>query len=308
MIAFTVHASGPLATIQDLGRPGYAGVGVSVSGAADRAALIRANGLVGNLAGAPAIESTLGGLILGVESPLTVAVAGAPAPVSVNDTLVDVSGPIRLTAGDVVSVGMPVTGLRVYVAIRGGIAVEPVLGSASWDSLARIGPPPLGRGAVIRRGYTIAPREGSAGIPRPDSLPDSLPVSRSDSRSPIPGPPGTHRVRAWFGPREDWFEPQSLLTLATRDFVVTTASDRIGLRLAGPVLKRRRFAELPSEPVVRGSVQVPPDGQPLVFLADHPTTGGYPVIAVVEDAETDHLAQARPGEVIRFAMRQPTWS
>ncbi|SDQ86204.1 biotin-dependent carboxyltransferase family protein [Quadrisphaera sp. DSM 44207] len=284
--ALHVLAPGPHAAVQDLGRPGRAALGVGASGAADRAALRRANRLLGDPEGTAAVETTLGGLRVRAEGDLLVAVTGAPVPVMVSGRgSVRTAGTeevLRLRAGEELALGTPTSGLRGYVAVRGGIAVPPVLGSRSTDVLAGLGPPLLAAGTVLPVG------------PAPAAPPvlDALPV---------PAPPaGDLVLRVVLGPRDDWFTPEAVRALLGAAWTVGPASDRVGMRLLGPALARTRAQELPSEGLVRGALQVAAGGAPTLMLADHPVTGGYPVIAVVLDADTDAAAQARPGQRLRF--------
>lgn len=279
-----ILAPGPLATLQDLGRPGWAHVGVSASGAADRGSHRLANRLVGNDHDAATIEALFGGLAFTVDTSVVVAVTGAPVPVTVNDRPVTLHGPLYLGAGDVVRLGLPMAGLRSYVAVRGGLDVPPVLGSRSWDSLASLGPAPLAADAIIPIGD---------GPTRPPAV-DAAPVTPPDL--------GPVTVRALPGPRSEWLL-DGADALGLTEWVVSTHSDRVGVRLDGYPLERApafERAELPSEGIVRGAVQVPAGGLPVVFLSDHPVTGGYPVVAVLPEAETDRLAQARPGQAVRI--------
>jgi len=262
--------TGPLATVQDLGRPGYAALGVPRSGAFDRAALQLANRLVGNPDDAAAVEVTLGGLHLLLRDAATVALTGAACP-GAPDRDVAVS----LPAGARIRLGTPATGLRSYLAVRGGIAVAPVLGSRSTDTLSGLGPAPLRPGQLLPVGAAAGVVSGASGLPRPA---------------------GPLTVR--FGPRDDWFTPSARRLLLDAEWTVRSESDRVGLRLAGPPLERVRPGELPSEPTLPGAVQVPPDGRPIVFGPDAPVTGGYPVLAVVTDL--DAAAQLRPGDRVRF--------
>ncbi|MEY7973250.1 biotin-dependent carboxyltransferase family protein [Saccharomonospora xinjiangensis] len=277
-----IVATGPLATVQDLGRPGLAGIGVGASGAADRAALRLANRLVGNPEGAAAVEVTLGGFAAVALVDVTVAVTGAPCPVAVGSRGGAVNAVVRVRAGECLRLGVPERGLRSYVAVRGGLAVEPVLGSASTDVLSGVGPPPL------EAGHTLP--VGTPSLPPPPV--DFAPVP------PLPAEELTLRVVP--GPRIDWFAREALPTLLGEPYHVTPRSNRIGMRLDGPELARARAEELPSEGMVPGALQVPPTGRPTLFLADHPVTGGYPVIAVVVSSDVDAAAQARPGTRVRF--------
>ncbi|MFC4004232.1 biotin-dependent carboxyltransferase family protein [Prauserella oleivorans] len=278
-----VLATGPLSTIQDLGRPGLAGVGVGVSGAADRASLRLANRLVGNDEGAAAVEVTFGGFAARALRDLTVAVTGAPCPVTVDGRGAGTNAVLRVPAGAELRLGVPERGLRVYVAVRGGIAVEPVLGSRSTDVLAGVGPDPVAPGTVL-----------PVGAP-----PRRFPVTEFAPVPPLPA--GELVLRVVPGPRHDWFTADALRTLLHEPYTVTPESNRVGIRLDGPELARARDEELPSEGMVAGALQVPPSGKPTLFLADHPVTGGYPVIAVVVAADVDKAAQARPGMRLRFS-------
>jgi biotin-dependent carboxylase-like uncharacterized protein len=279
----TVTATGPLTTVQDaLGRPGRADLGVGVSGAADRAALRLANRLVGNDEAAAGLEVTLGGLTFRVATTTLVAVTGAPAPVRVGERPGDLHRAVVVPAGAQVRLGTPACGLRTYVAVRGGLAVDPVLGSRATDTVAGLGPPVVSAG-------------------------DELPVGASPG-SPVPAvdvapQAGSTTLRVVLGPRHDWFAADAVTAFLRTAWTVTDDANRVGLRLDGPELVRdpdHDGVELPSEGVIRGSVQVPPSGHPTVFLADHPVTGGYPVIGVVVDADTDRAGQLRPGSEVRF--------
>ncbi|WP_458690917.1 5-oxoprolinase subunit C family protein [Nocardia tengchongensis] len=283
MSALRVDRVGPLATIQDLGRPGWFDSGVGAAGAADRASLRLANRLVGNAEGAAGIEVLLGGLELLAQRHVTVAVTGASAPVTVDDRPMGTASVLEIEEGQRLRLGFAASGLRSYVAVRGGIEVSPVLGSRSRDTLSGIGPEPLRAGDVLPVG------------PPPRALPivDVAPVPALGN--------DLLTVRAVPGPRADWFTDAAALFAG--EWTVSPDTDRIGARLdrrRGPALQHCVAIELPTEGMALGSVQVPPSGQPVVFLADHPITGGYPVIAVVVDADVDTVAQARPGQALRF--------
>lgn len=277
---------GPLTTVQDRGRPGLAHLGIPPSGALDRRSAALANRLVGNGKGAAVLETTMSGPRLLVRAPagssLVVAVTGAPAAVRVDGRSRDSNVALRLRAGAVLEVGQASAGVRSYVAVRGGLVVEPVLGSRSYDLLSGLGPPPLQAGQHL----PLGPATGD--VPAVDFVP--LPPF-----DPCPVLP----VIA--GPRHDWFGPEALALLVGTLWRVTADSNRIGLRLSGPPVPRHIPGQLPPEGVVTGSIQVPRDGQPVLFLADHPTTGGYPVIAVADEATLPAAAQARPGTSLRFS-------
>jgi biotin-dependent carboxylase-like uncharacterized protein len=301
-----VVAPGPYATVQDLGRPGYAHLGVPRSGAADAPSLRLANRLVGNPQGAAGIEFTLGGAVLRFRRSAWVALTGAPAPVEVAGRTADMDAPVWVTEGGEMRIGTPREGLRTYLAVRGGIGVEPVLGSRSTDSLSGIGPPPLRPGTMLPVLPVLpVPREvppmRAVGPTGPGRAGDSAAWTAVDLavRAPLPRLPD---VRVLAGPRDDWFVPGALEALCGAPYEVTADSNRVGARLSGNPLARAGEDELPSEGVPLGAVQVPPGGQPIVFLADHPTTGGYPVIAVVVSADVPLVAQLRPGDRLRFRL------
>lgn len=279
--------TGPLALVQDLGRAGYTDIGVGMSGAADGDSFRLANRLVGNAAAAAAVEVTAGGLTVTAATTLLVAITGAESPISVDGRGAATNSTLLLRTGSVLRIGVPARGLRNYLAVRGGVDVEPVLGSRATDLLSGLGPPQLEPGTVL-----------PVGTPAAD-LPaiDFAPVPRL--------PAETMTLRVVPGPRDDWFTSRALTNLLQQPYTVTTQSNRIGIRLHGAPLPRRSGAELPSEGMVSGAIQVPPSELPTLFLADHPVTGGYPVIAVVVSADVDKAAQARPGQTVRFVRTQP---
>jgi KipI family sensor histidine kinase inhibitor len=297
---------GALATVQDLGRTGFGHLGVRRCGAADSGSLRLANRLVGNPDGAAGLEFTLGRAVLRCTAAAWFAVTGAPVPVSVRPGGGRPAGEIGfgaafwVPAGGLIQLGAPAAGVRTYLAVRGGIDVPEVLGSRSTDLVSGLGPPPLRAGDVLPLGP--APGSGAAqpaGAVRTGEQPStdggSLPAGPAV-------PAGPARLTVIPGPRADWFAASALEVLCRTDYTVTQHSDRTGLRLEGSVLARARAAELPSEGMVAGALQVPPSGQPILLLADHPVTGGYPVIAVVRSADLGLAAQLRPGQRVRFAI------
>ncbi|MCI4063537.1 biotin-dependent carboxyltransferase family protein [Micromonospora sp. R77] len=290
-----VLRAGALTTVQDQGRPGYAHLGVPRSGALDPAALRLANRLVGNPENAAGLEITLTGCELRFTRATTVALTGAPADLRIRyaptggtrdgrpgagaERAADVGRVLALPAGAVLRVGPARAGVRTWLAVSGGIAVPPVLGSRSTDTLAGLGPARLRDGDRLPLGPALGP---------------PAPVDEVV----LPAVPAELRLTLRPGPRHDWFAPAALELLCGTAYTVSPVSNRVGARLTGAALPRAVAGELPSEGLVLGAVQVPADGQPLVFLADHPTTGGYPVIGVV--ADVTGLAQARPGTTVRF--------
>lgn len=276
-----VHAAGPQCLVQDRGRRGLAHLGVPRAGALDPRAADLANRLVGNTPDAAVLEVLLGGLSLTSSVDVWVAVSGARAPLSVGGRAAAHAAAVRLPAGALLELQPPAQGLRSWLAVSGGIDVAPVLGSRSTDTLAGLGPAPLTDGAEL----PLGPVRGT-------------PSGLDTPRWPAPGP-----LRVDPGPRSSWCGPDAVADLCAAAYVVRGDSNRVGLRLDGRALRRDLGpdrGELPSEGVVLGSVQVPPDGLPVLFLADHPTTGGYPVVAVVRGEDLWQCAQLRPGEQLRF--------
>nr|WP_052168669.1 biotin-dependent carboxyltransferase family protein [Actinoalloteichus spitiensis] len=279
-----VLVAGPLTTVQDLGRPGYAAMGVPRSGAADAPSLGLANRLVGNPGTAAALELTFGGLTVRFRQAGLVALTGASGPMWLDDRPVGIHCAVPVRAGQVLSVGAPVSGLRGYLAVRGGVAVEPVLGSRSTDLLSGLGPPPVSAGQVLPVGTAVG----------------AWPVDVVAPVRWLPSPEDLVVLRVRLGPRDDWFPPEALAHLTRDEFRVTGESNRVGMRLSGPELRRSDDHELPSEGMVPGAVQVPSGGRPVLFLADHPVTGGYPVVAVVVTEDVPLAAQCVPGQRVRF--------
>ena len=293
-----VVESGPLSTVQDLGRPGYADIGVAESGAADRASLRLANRLAGNGADAAAIEVTFGGFAARAGTDITIAVTGARCPITIDRMGAAMNTALRIPAGTEFRLDWPATGVRSYVAVRGGIAVEPVLGSRATDLLSGLGPAPLRRGMVLPVGTATEPRPPVTF----STMCDPGRAAHCRKCAAADPPPGELTLRILPGPREDWFSEAALRTLLAQPYSVTSESSRIGIRLDGAVLPRAKHGELASEGLVPGALQVPPSGKPTLVLADHPVTGGYPVIAVVVAEDVDRAAQARPGSSVRFGL------
>lgn len=262
--AFTVVARGWSTTLQDHGRPGLAHLGVPRAGPVDRPLADLVSRVVGNPSGTVVVE-TAGGFGLRAEWPLVVASSHTGAPVS-------------LQPGEVMHVPPGHRNLE-YVAIRGGILEQPVLGSCSHDTLSGLGPRPVDVGAR----YEIGDDPGT---------PVHVDVAPIDD--------GPDRIRLWPGPRIDHLLDASLDALVSHPWEVTDRWSRVGVRLRGVPPPRLLDVDLPSEGLVLGAVQLPPSGEPVVMLADHPTTGGYPVVAVVHAEDLSALVRRRPGATIRF--------
>lgn len=293
MASIEVLQAGLFSTVQDRGRDGYSAVGLGRSGVADRSSAALANRMLGNWADAAMIETTFGGLEVQCRGALQLVITGAACEVTVTrQTVVGqrkhgaaVLELISLGDGDVISLGRPTRGLRSYLAIRGGIETPVILGSRSWDSLAQLGTPPLAPGMQLPIGRT-APSWPAVDAVAPPLIDDAPTV-----------------LEALLGPRTEWFTNMAISMLESQVYTVSQDSNRIGMRLtAGTPLERRITAELSSEGVELGSLQVPPKGFPVVFLADHPVTGGYPVIAVLRQKSIDLAAQLAPGAQLRFRL------
>ncbi len=325
-----IDATGLQALFEDAGRPGLGDQGVSASGAADEEAYAQANRLVGNPAGAVAVEVLLGSFRATALADCVLAVTGAATPLTISsdgrDREAPLCAPLVIPAGTTLSLGAPEAGMRSYIACRGGFAADQVLGSASADVLSGLGPQPLQAGDELRRiGADVSKNAAldAAGAAEPTTL----------------SPQAVLRVIP--GPRDDWFDADSLTAFTAQPWTVTEKSNRVGVRLtaepatdaqpaanaqpatdaqpaptsqsaqtdttdttaapARSVLRRSREGELASEGMVAGSVQVPPSGEPVVFLSDHPVTGGYPVIGTVISADLPIAAQAAPGTQLRFS-------
>ncbi|WP_082588659.1 urea amidolyase family protein [Terrabacter sp. Root181] len=281
-----VLATGPLTLVEDLGRPGFADVGVGRSGAADPTAYLLGLRLVGHADAGEAtpasLEVTLGGLSVRARGDLLVALTGAPCPADVDGRPVPHAAPVALADGQVLTLGVPTVGLRTWLAVRGGVVVAPVLGSRSTDTLARLGPPVPSVGDVLPVGLA----------------PASFPVVEV---APQPSfPTGEVVLDLVPGSRADWCDLSGLDDVR---WTISSRSNRVGIRLEGKQIHRQgAYAdrELPSEGMVTGAVQVPPGGEPVVFLTDHPVTGGYPVVAVLTPPAVALAAQLRPGQQVRL--------
>ncbi|KQZ90707.1 hypothetical protein ASD62_16805 [Phycicoccus sp. Root563] len=279
---------GATALVEDLGRPGMASLGVSPSGAADRGAHALGARLLGQAPELASVE-VVGGLVVRAVGSVTAVVTGAAGTVTVDGRPVGHGAPFLVRDGQLLTLTRATAGLRSYLGVRGGFAVPPVLGSRSSDTLSGLGPPALRVGDVVPVGHPD-------GAPGGELLVDVAPV-----RAPLTG---AVELEAMPGPRLAWLADQARLT--SGGWSVAADSDRVGVRFSGPALERsstRGGTEVPSEGLVRGAVQVPPTGVPVVFLADHPVTGGYPVVAVLTEHACDLAAQLVPGQPVRLRLR-----
>lgn len=302
--ALEVLAPGPLTLLEDTGRPGRAATGVSCSGAFDRGAMLRANLAVGNRAAAAVLEIVAGPLRLQARAATIIAVSGARAPLVLHRADAESTGlelspeenhelPIALDPGDRLELGPVREGLRLVLAVRGGLrgvgAAGAVLGSLSRDTLSALGPAPLVAGDLL----LVGPETRLDAVPTP--VPGEDAALRDDTS------PAVLDVPVHAGPRDALLGAAALTQLLTTTWTVRPDSDRVGVRLDGdPLTPPSDSGSLPSEPMRPGAIQVPPSGSPVVFGPDHPTTGGYPVIAVVTREGLDALAQAATGTGLRF--------
>lgn len=282
-MTFTVIDAGLQTLIQDLGRPGLSSMGVSRSGAFDRRSLRQGNALVGNEDAAAGLEILAGRIDLRADANHLIALTGATGGATIDGDPVAHGRAIGIHAGQRLVSASTVTGIRTYLSVAGGIAGDQVLGSSSTDTLSGIGPAPVRSGDLLDIGST-------RGHGADEDIPALLPY-------------GELTLRVSQGPRDDWFSPETVRQFLNATWIVDSAASRVGIRLDGPVIPRLNEEELPSEPCLRGSIQITAEGQPIVFGPDHPVTGGYPVIAVIHDADTDLLGQARPGQALRFFLR-----
>ncbi|OGX83748.1 biotin-dependent carboxyltransferase family protein [Hymenobacter coccineus] len=301
-MSLSVLHPGLLTTVQDLGRPGYQQAGVPVGGALDAVALRVANLLVGNDESAAGLEITLRGPCLRFDAGGLFALTGADLSPTLNGQPLQLHRPTWAPVGAELAFGAPRAGCRAYLAVAGGVAVAPVLGSRATYLRAGLGG---WHGRALRTGDELP-----IGAPLP--LGQRIIAELAKNQSSIaqarwtPGPQlcpaPRHRpvIRAVQGPEYGQFAVASQRAFWEQPFVVTAAADRMGYRLQGPALARLTDSELLSSAVTHGTVQVPPGGQPIVLLADRQTTGGYPRLAQVITADFGALAQAAPGQVLRF--------
>ncbi|MDK4236105.1 biotin-dependent carboxyltransferase family protein [Corynebacterium pseudodiphtheriticum] len=277
-----VLETGPQATFQDLGRAGYSGLGVSPSGAFDRGAARRANRMLGNDENSAVIEILFGGFEVVAEKPVRIVFTGTDADVFVDKRCMRTNTVLDIQKGQTVRLEIG-TGLRAYLGISGGFAVEPVLGSVATDTLSGIGPDPITSGTSLPTNA----KNPTVELPRIKHLPTQF-VPKSHETLDIV-----------LGPRHDWFAETA--ELFNQTFQISSDSDRIGVNLiASRPLQRAYDGELASEGAMRGALQIPPSGHPVAFGADHPITGGYPVIGVLTSESVDKMAQLSPGTIVTF--------
>lgn len=282
---FEVLEAGLYTTVQDLGRPGYRDRGLPAGGAMDRQALQLANIIVGNPPEAATIECTAPGPVLRVLDDTTIALTGADLSPTLEGRPLEMWRPVHARAGQTVALGAPRRGLWTYIAVSGGISVPKVLGSASTYVPGGLG------GAGGRRAQAGDIFGRGEGARRPAKTP----------LRELTLPADEVIVRAMPGPQADLFTEEGRARLWREAYRTTVQSDRAGVRLEGPAISHRGAADVLSDGLLPGAIQVPGGGQPIVIMADGPTTGGYPKIGVVASVDLRLVAQARPGTRIRFA-------
>ena len=285
--------AGFLTSVQDLGRTGFRQFGVSTSGALDPFALRMANLLVGNQEDAAGLEITLGGLQLRFEDERIVAWCGGEFDVQIGSRALQAGHVAHLQAGDELKFGRAQIGCRCWLAISGGIDVPVVLGSRSTDLRANFGGI---EGRALRDGDVI-PLSKWPGSPTPATAISSWSAPH-DWVSPARRGPSLRFIRG-----VDWnrFDDVTIQRFTIHEFSVSPDSDRMGVRLDGPELKRQDETDLISEAVAPGTIQVPPSGKPILLLGDCQTIGGYPKIAHVVTVDLSVAAQLRAGDRVRFS-------
>jgi biotin-dependent carboxylase-like uncharacterized protein len=284
MTTLVVKSCGPLTALQDRGRLGYQRFGVSPSGAMDRRALAMANALVGNPPETGAIEFVnLGGTFTCEGGDLHVGIAGAGSSISIDGAPVPPLTSIVLKEGQTLEVGHPRTGTFSYLAVAGGFAVEPQLGSLSFHLRSRLGGL---KSAALKSGDHLPCRSEAQ-----DREPMQLTIDLPEETGPI---------RIIMGPQDDYFTPETISLLLESEFTISPQADRMGFQLTGPRLEHAKGFNIVSDGIVDGHIQVPGSGQPIVLMRDRQTAGGYPKIATVISADLGRFAQMRPGSTVRF--------
>lgn len=288
MRAFEVIQPGAFTTVQDLGRYGYQKYGVSISGAMDRFALRVANLLVGNEEGEAAIEATIIGPKLKALSKMRVAFTGADLSPEIDGKPALRWRALDAPEGSILSFGALKSGCRAYLALSGGIDFPVVMGSRSIHTRSNLG----GNGRALAKGDVLKIKE--SGIRNQETAGRQLP----EDQVPIYG--RQWKVRVVLGPQHDYFTRRGIETFLKGEYEITAQADRMGYRLKGPKIEHKGGPDILTDATPPGSIQVPGDGMPIILLADGQTTGGYSKIATVASVDQDLLAQARPGDKVRF--------
>jgi len=283
---FEVIQPGPLTTVQDLGRYGYQQYGVPVSGAMDNYALRVANLLVGNNEGEAGLEITLLGPQLRLLEDTVVAITGADLSPMLNNNPLPMWAAVMVGCGATISFHWPKKGCRSYLAVAGGIDIPKVMGSSSTYVKSHIGGV---EGRPLRAGDCLKSGKARPGILERKLAPQYVPEYRDQSE-----------VRVILGPQDDYFTEKGIRDFLHSEYTISTEADRVGYRLQGPRIEHKGGADIISDGIPLGAVQVPGDGLPIVLMADRQTTGGYAKIATVITVDVPKLAQAKPGDKVRF--------
>lgn len=283
-MSILVKTSGPLTTVQDEGRFYYQSSGIRPSGVMDVAAYEAANALVGNTQGEAVLEMTFLGATLEFQTATWFAATGADMQAKLDGAPIARYQAIRAEAGQTLSFGMAATGCRGYLAVRGGVDVPVVMGSRATDMSAKLGG---FEGRALKAGDVLPT------LPDDDWTPPALAYD-------LPTYESTVTVRVVPGPQEEYFTAAGLDTFFSASYEISPNSDRMGLRLEGPEIESHNGTDIVSDGIVFGSIQVPSGGKPILLMADHQTAGGYAKIGTVLSLDLPKLAQARPGDTVRF--------
>lgn len=279
----TILSPGPLTTVQDEGRFGYMNTGFSPGGAMDRGAMRLANLLVGNKMNEGVLEMTMAGITAAFSCDTVIAVTGADMSPLLNGKNVAMNESILVKKGDELKLGFANGGLRTYLAVAGGFDLPLVMGSLSTNLKCCLG--------------GFQGRKLAAG----DEIPLKKSISSFQKRSfSPPKQSSTLHIHAMLGPQEDYFTDGGIHSFFTEEYTVSPQSDRMGIRLEGVAVESKNGVDIISDGIAFGSVQIPAAGTPIIMMADRQTTGGYAKIATVISSDLDLLAQAKPGDKIRF--------
>lgn len=309
-----IESAGALTTVQDLGRRGYANRGIQENGACDKFSSRIANKLAGNREDAAVLEMTLKGDCIRFTSEAVIALAGADMQPTINGRRIPMYHPVAVESGAVLNAGTAVFGLRTYLAVRGGIHVPVVLGSRSTGLKCRMGGyegRALRRGDVLEIGneanFGMTGTDGSGGINGSGRAAAGDCGSEGCVKALLPscgvrlaGGKQYPQLRVVPGPQQEAFTEKGLLTFTGEIYHLTAQCDRMGCKLEGPVIETFHGSDIISDGIVEGSIQVSSDGQPIVMLADHQTTGGYAKIGTLIRADVPRMAQMRPGDAVSF--------
>lgn len=298
-----ILSPGTLTAVQDMGRVGHAAEGYPACGACDKYALALGNLLCGNAESAAALEMTLCGASVVFDQPAVIALTGAACSPTLDRRAVPMNVPVRVPAGAELDVGAFASGLRAYLCVHGGVDVPPVLGSRSTDLKCHIGGlegRALRKGDVLPIGASAAPLALSGPERAARMLREKPWLLRPRTAHAYLGDQVIPLLRVVPGPQNDAFTEDGTRAFFTGLYAVTTDASRMGVKLSGPPVAAARGYDILSDGIVEGSVQISANGQPILMLADHQTTGGYAKIATVIPPDLSAAAQLRPGETVAF--------